>query len=64
MSHGMCICALQYTVTSFLGSYIPPGQLSLSALKATAGPQTFESAIANSGLLAPGIAGEGGGTCW
>jgi hypothetical protein len=54
----VCMC-VQYLVTSFLGSYIPPGQLSLAALKAPAGPQTFEAAISGAQLLAPGI--EGGG---
>lgn len=45
---------MQFPVIAFLGAYTPPEQLTLQAVKATAAPETFESAIAAAQLLAPG----------
>lgn len=52
------VFVLQYPVSAFLGTYIPPDQLSLANVRATAAPETFESAIASAELLAPGVLGE------
>jgi hypothetical protein len=49
---------LQFPVSAFLGSYIPPAQLTLETVRSTAAPETFESAIANAQLLAPGVLGK------
>lgn len=51
-------------MTAFLGSYIPPDQLTKAAVSTAAAPETFENAIAAAELLAPGLQGEkacGGG---
>jgi hypothetical protein len=49
------VLSVQYPINTFLGSYIPPEQLTLQNVRATAAPETFESAIATAQLLAPGV---------
>jgi len=49
---------VQYPMTTFLGSYIPPEALTLSAVKEPAPAASFEAAIANANILAPGIQGD------
>jgi len=54
----MFICAVQYSTSSFLGTYIRPDQLTLANLTTPSPPEAFESAIANAELLGPGVRGE------
>lgn len=53
----MFIRAVQYSTSSFLGTYIRPDQLTLANLTTPSPPEAFESAIANTELLGPGIRG-------
>lgn len=48
---------VQYSSAAFLGTYIPPSQLTLASLEELAPPESFEAAIANTELLGPGLAG-------
>lgn len=52
------VMTLQYPVNAFLGSYIPPEQLTRDAVSTAAPPETFEAAIASAELLGPGLEGE------